>query len=221
MGRYDMIVEIMAKDRHEFLELYSKFHKQYYENILTKEVGVTTELFFMNKKWLFPGIGKPEIANMVGRPENLVDEKDIKILSHLLKNGRDPVKRIAQNLKMPATTVSQRIANLVKRGVIAGFRTDVDLKKFDRVYCKSFVYYSQANEKDVSKMIEYCFSHPDIIFITKCIAPWDMEIEANTHTFNDFTLLMNDLKNRFPNVVRNFEAAVINKDTSDLCKPRD
>jgi len=219
LGRWDMIVEILAKDRHEFAKFYSKFHSRYYEYILSKVVGVSIELMFTNKKWLAPQIGEPRASNMIGIPEMLVDEKDIKIIRYLVNNGRDPVKTIAQKLRMPPTTISQRIGNLVKRGVIANFRIDIDLRKFNRVYCKSFIYFSKGDDKEVRKLFDYCVGHPDIIYVTKCIAPWDMEIEAHTHSFNEFTDLMNDIHKRFPDVVRNFEAVVINKETGELCLP--
>jgi Lrp/AsnC family leucine-responsive transcriptional regulator len=221
LGRWDMMVEIFARDRHEFIKFYSRFHREYYQYILQKVVGVTVELIFTNKKWLSPATAEPSVSMMIGSPENLVDEKDIKIIKHLAQRGRDPVKKVAEALGMPPTTVSQRMDNLLKRGVITNYRCEIDIKKFNRVYCKSFLYFSKGDQKDKEQMVDFCINHPDITYVTRCIAPWDMEIEAHTHSFNDFTELMNDMRNRFPAIIRNFEAAVINKETGELCIPKE
>ena len=219
LGRWDMIVEIIAHDRHEFTKYYSRFHEKYYEYILNKVIGVTLERIFVSKRWLAPDIQQFNTSVMIGYPEKDVDDKDVAILLHLTRNGRDPVNKISQALGMPPTTISQRIANLRKKGIIPNFRIDLDLKKFNRVYCKSFIYFSMATDDAQKRLIDFCIHYPEVVFITKCIAPWDMEIEAMMPTFNEFTDFMNDLHKRFPDVIRNFETAVINRDTGNLSIP--
>ncbi|MCI0504060.1 Lrp/AsnC family transcriptional regulator [Candidatus Micrarchaeota archaeon] len=214
LGRWDMIIEVLAKDRHEFYAIYSRFHKRFSERILCKEIGVTLEMTFLNKKWLCPERPAVSISAMTGTPERLTDEKDLAILRRLTKNCREPVKSMAAGLGLPPTTVSQRIRNMSKKSVIPAFRTDLDLDKFGRVYCKSFVYLSGAGEDEIAKMLEHCIHHPDVTFLTRCIAAWDFEIEAHSPSFSDFTAMMNDLRDRFPRVVRNFEAVVISRETS-------
>jgi DNA-binding Lrp family transcriptional regulator len=221
LGRWDMVVEIMARDRYEFIKYYSLFHSKYYEQILLKEVSVVLERIFINKKWLAPDFPEIRSSFMEGKPDKVVDSKDFEILRYLVVNGRDSVKNMSNELNMPATTISQRINNLVKKEVITNFRIDVNLKKFNKVYCKSFIYFSDASTWNQKLLFDYCITHPDVIFLTKCIAPWDMEIEAHSNSFNDFTQMMNDLKNRFPGVIRNFEAVVINKEEGASFIPRE
>lgn len=220
LGRWDMVVEILARDRHEFMKFYSKFHRKYYEYILYKVVGVTLERIFLNKKWLAPQLSQVSASYMSGEPMKLVDSKDFIILRHLIFNGRDSVKKMSDVLGMPPTTISQRMNNLVKKEIITNFRIDVDLARFKKVYCKAFIYFSEADEDEQKQLINYCYGHPDIIFLTKCIAPWDMEIEAHSSSFNEFTELINKLRNKHPGIIRNFEAVVINKETGASHIPR-
>ncbi len=217
LGRWDMVVEILAKDRHDFSRSFSKFRRKYCDYILLKVVGVTLELIFLNKKWLGPA--KPtavSVSAMTGTPQNFADEKDLAILRYLAADCREPVRSIAAKLGIPPTTLSQRIHSLMKNGVIPAFRTDLDLKRFGKVYCKAFVYFSGANEEEEKEMLDYCIRHPSVIFITKTIAPWDIEVEANADSFSAFMAMMNDLRNRFPKVVRNFETVVINDETGSF-----
>jgi Lrp/AsnC family transcriptional regulator for asnA, asnC and gidA len=221
LGRWDMIVEIMARNRYEFIKFYSLFHKKYYEYILYKVVSVTLERIFINKKWLAPELLQTSISYMSGTPDKVADEKDFSIMRHLISNGRDSVKKISSALSMPPTTISQRISNLMKKEVILNFRIDLDLKKFKKVFCKSFIYFSGASTEDQKLLFDYCITQPDVVFLTKCIAPWDMEIEGHCDSFNDFTQMMSDLKNRYPGVIRNFESVVINQETGSSHIPKD
>jgi DNA-binding Lrp family transcriptional regulator len=216
LGRWDMMVEILARDRYEFSEIYSRFHNKYCRYILSKVVSVTLELTFTNKKWLAEKDPKVSLSLMTGRPETLVDSKDRKILRHLINNGRDPMRKMAKVLGIPQTTVSQRVSRMARNGIIGKFRADIDLSKFNRIYCKSFVYLSAAAPEDEKKFIDHCVNHPDVVFFNKSIAPWDVEIEAHAPSFNDFTDMMSDMRNRYPGVVRNFEAVVINKGTGSF-----
>jgi len=216
LGRWDMVIDVLAKNRHEFHEIYSRFHRKYSRHILNKVVGVTLEMFFINKKWLSQKKGQVSTSILSGLPEKKADDLDMEILRHLVRRGREPVRQLAEELKIPQTTLSQRINNLAKKEVIANFRCDVDLARFGRIFCKAFVYFSTAPREEEKKLIEYCIRHPDIIFINKIIAPWEMEIDAHAKSFNEFTDMMNDLRERFPHIIRNFEAVAINRGTGSF-----
>jgi DNA-binding Lrp family transcriptional regulator len=216
LGRWDMIVEILAHDRHEFNDIYTKFHSRYCKSILSKVIGVTLEMVFMNKKWLWPENGTLCLSAMSGHPEKLVDEKDVRILGQLIADCRKPVSRMSQELGIPQTTILQRIDGMAKRGVITNFRTAIFLGDFGRVVCKAFVYFSNAPDEEVKKLMDYCIKHPNVVYVSRIIGPWEMEIDAHATSFDEFTTMMGDIRNRFPHVVRNFEAVVINKSTGSF-----
>lgn len=216
LGRWDMVIEILAHDRHEFRSSFSRFHKRYSRYILSKVIGVTVEMAFMNKKWLCPEDFEANPTIMGGHPEMDVDDKDLAILRHLIKRGRDPIRQIADELGMPQTTISQRINRMIEREVLGSFRVDIDLGRFDRVFCKSFVYFAEPDEQKEKELLDYCLGLQDVVYVNKIIAPWELEIDAHVPSFNDFTALMNDLTNRFPTLIRNFEAVIINKGTGSF-----
>lgn len=55
-----------------------------------------------------------------------LDEADKTILEELQKNCRQSTRELGRKLKMPATTVHQRIRKLVETGIIKGFSAIVD-----------------------------------------------------------------------------------------------
>jgi len=57
------------------------------------------------------------------------DELDLKVLSELLGDARKPYKEIARKLGVSTSTIFFRVRNLIKSGVIKGFRLSLDLER--------------------------------------------------------------------------------------------
>jgi hypothetical protein len=66
---------------------------------------------------------------------------------------------------------------------------------------------------DEHRLMEYCFRHPEITTIVRCVGAWDLEIEAMSCSFPEFINMMNDMRSRYSALVRNVEAVVINKES--------
>jgi len=58
-----------------------------------------------------------------------IDEKDLKILNILQKNGKMTSKEISKILKIPITTVFTKIKRMEKEGIIKEYRAIVDYNK--------------------------------------------------------------------------------------------
>ena len=61
-----------------------------------------------------------------------LDKKDHKILDILKKNSKLTSRRISKKLRIPITTVHNRIKKLEKLGIIKGYTVVLDYKKLDR-----------------------------------------------------------------------------------------
>lgn len=55
-----------------------------------------------------------------------VDDTDIRILEHLQKDGRASLRKLAEELDISPSTVSNRFHSLQERGIIQGFRPIID-----------------------------------------------------------------------------------------------
>jgi len=58
----------------------------------------------------------------------VVDEKDTKIISILMKDARTPKTKIAKELNISETAVRKRIARLEKEGIILGYKATINYK---------------------------------------------------------------------------------------------
>jgi Lrp/AsnC family transcriptional regulator for asnA, asnC and gidA len=92
-----------------------------------------------------------------------MDELDMEILRTLQENSRLSYRKVAQILGISTSTVSQRISNLIEKGVIKSFTIELDSKKVGVPY--SFVVHIKVSPgsnpidvgRDISKLEEICY----------------------------------------------------------------
>lgn len=219
-GRWDMIMGVWARNVEEFSQTYENLLSRYHRYILAKVMSITVDCFLTNKKWLWEDGQENVVVRVSGVPDCIVDETDFNILSYLGQDGRASVIAIAEALGMHPSAVEQRIKDMQKKKVILSFRTDLDLEALGRTFCKSFIYLARCSREDEEKLLEYCFRHPMITCVIRCVGPWDLEVEAHSSSIHEFTDMMNDMRNRYPDLVRNFEVVVINRETGVMFAPR-
>jgi len=219
-GRWDMIFAVWANNVAEFNSIYENFLSRYHKYVLSKEFSITVELYLANKKWLDPE-AKSDVVRVWGVPNRIIDDSDSKILHCLGSNGRSPIIDIAEMTGIDAEEVERRIKEMQKKGVILSFRIDLDLSQFNRTYCKSFVYITKSSKEEEERLLDYCFRHPEVTGVVRCVGPWDIEIEAQCESFESFTEMMNDIRNRYSHVVRNFEGIAIKRESGVTFAPRE
>ncbi len=218
-GRWDMIIAVWAKNVEEFSQTYESLLSRHHRHILAKVISITVEFFDYNKKWLYEQGKEREFVRVGGVPDCIVDGTDFRILRYLGWNGRAPVQEIASSLSLEPEDVEKRMKEMRKKGVILSFRTDIDLEAVGRTFCKSFVYLKRCSREDEERLLEYCLRHPDITSAVRLVGSWDLEIEAHSVSFEAFRETMEDMRNRYPEVVRNFEAVAINRETGIMFAP--
>jgi len=212
-GRWDMLVAFWARDIFEFNEILTEFLNRFSDFILAKEIVINLRYCIYSRKWL-TNDRNPKVTCIGGRPENMdLDEKDLKILRILTRNGREHIVDIARKIGISPALAIYRMRELMKRGVITTFRIDINRAKLGLEFCKSFLYLQNKTTEKERKLIRFCSLHPNITALTQCIGPWDLELELETRSFEEFHMIMKDIKTRFPELVRSYESVVISKES--------
>jgi Lrp/AsnC family leucine-responsive transcriptional regulator len=86
-----------------------------------------------------------------------LDENDVNILNVLQVNGRLSFRQISEKVKISVPTVSNKINNMEKLGVIRGYRADLDPEKLGEL---SVVVMIKARPADLGAVAEH-FSTDD------------------------------------------------------------
>ncbi len=211
-GRWDAVIVAYVKDLYEYHDLVNEINEKYGRYIHTKEFVAHPDYYVCSRKWL-SSKEEPRISH-IGGPvkKNKIDEKDIKIIKLLAQNARMPILEIAKKLNLSSSLIIKRIKNLEKKGVILNYRISINLKKIGKEFCKSFIYLQNITKQKEKELVEYCLHHPNVTAVTHSIGPWELELEMEVKNFDEFYDIMNNLKNKFKDIIRNYEAIVITKE---------
>ncbi|UCH71796.1 MAG: Lrp/AsnC family transcriptional regulator, partial [Thermoplasmatales archaeon] len=142
-----------------------------------------------------------------------LDNKDMKILNLLANNGKISIVEISNRTGIPSQNVIQRKRKMEKLGIIAKYSIDIDYKKIGYIFCKTFIYLQNLTETRLEELYKYCASKPNIFALTTTLGSWDLELEFEVENFERMTEIMNDIKKKFIDIVKNYESVIITKQT--------
>jgi len=132
-----------------------------------------------------------------------------KILSLLNKNARIPTIDIALQLKISVPTVISYTKQLVQEGIIKKYSVTLDEEK---IGLKRFlIRFTFADYRKIDHIIQYLRSNSYIEEIYKVIGEYHLEIMLHTNTLEHFHAIMEDIRNRYANDLKDYDYCIINK----------
>lgn len=211
-GNWDLIFGIISKNIEEFDKTLTDFMNRYSEFILNRTITVFNKATLHHRKWLIKKEQQPVYWLVGGKIEEIkIDETDKRILKILNEDARKPIVEIAEKANISSSLTIQRIKKLEQKGIIGSFRIGLDRKKLGMNYCKAFIYYQNKTTEKENQVLNYCYYLPNILGVSQSIGPWDLELEFEIKTYDDFHKIMKDIKNKFP-LIRNFDTVYIEKE---------
>ncbi len=128
-------------------------------------------------------------------PKNYVDELDevdLKIMELLQENARISAREIAQKVYLSSTSVANRIDNLMKKGIITGFRTRVNPLALG-FYTKAFISVEvEPNQK--KEFYPYVDSIPNIVQCNCVTGDFSMLLEVMFHNTIELDQFIGELQ---------------------------
>lgn len=182
----------------KLLARYRNYIDERWLTIYTK-VAYYPRAFLLGKKQNFDEyicFTQPEEAN--------VTDVDIKILKLLAPDSRLPVVEIARKLHITPKTIAKRIADLEKRKVIVGYRTQFDMEKLGYQYFKVHISVKGMDKKKEKEIRSYFKDHPDIVYDNEILGGFDFEIEVQVPSLNDLRQILNEMKQKYANMIKNY-----------------
>ena len=204
-GRYDLIVTVLVKNPTPFYAFYEetlKRYRYYFKEIFFSQLY---EMFGYKHAVLFDEISSDEKAyeyRYDGKIVN-IDPIDYKILYLLSSNTKIPSVEIARMINITSATVINRIDKLIKLGVIQSYSIDIETNKLG--YKSFLVNLAIRNYEKKNHIISYLSNIPFIYEIHKAIGGCDLELTLFTLNFEHFQRLMEDLRNKFPEDITNYD----------------
>lgn len=212
-GRWDLIIAYWSKDSFEFGRLVDELLNKFSKYILEREVSFGKNTIQFNRRWFYSDRTQPiEFDFGVGKENFEINKVSLEILKHLANNARMSVVELSTLVGKSVDVVRYNLKQLEKHKIISGYKFALNAQKLGYEGCKSFLYFKNINEKRLKELIAFCKSQKNIVNIVLCVGSWDMEIEFEVKDFDEFYTIMDEIKNHFKDVIKNYESVVFKEE---------
>jgi len=92
-------------------------------------------------------------------------------------------------------------------------------EKLKILYCKAFIYYQNKTSEKEEKFLRHIYSLNEILGVSKSIGSWDLELEFEVKSYDDFHKIMKELKNKFE-IISSFDTVYIEKEIGESFMPK-
>lgn len=208
-GAFDCIFGILSRDITGYFEKINALLSRWRHLIVSKVLGTMVDTKQYNKKF-FTESGEGSYVTFAGEvANNEVDALDNRIIDLITNDARMPLSELARKVKSSAEIVRRRIKRMEECGIILQYRIAVDFNKLGLEFFKAIIYLRTLSKRDEAAMGEWMRQHPRSLYYIRSIAPWDVEFEFAVDNYQQFNSIINDLRERFPHVIRNCEHAIM------------
>jgi len=209
-GNFDVGLTITVKNIYDFYKVWEKIMR-FKKKILEYRVAIYSPIFHFTRTLIAPEPEKeiPEIRILGGKEKADIHEIDIKILKILARNVRQPIINIAKKLNTSPNSISKRIKNMEKLGIIQGYRPLFNWNLLGYKYYKIDLILD--NHSKNKELFEYCHKHPNIIQVNQTIGGSDFEFEIFAKSYEEFKKIMEDIQMKFSDIIINYEYFIVEK----------
>jgi Lrp/AsnC family transcriptional regulator, leucine-responsive regulatory protein len=213
-GVWDFHTTIYAKDVKEFNKLKNKIYTDFKHLIIKRDIGVLVNVRQYPKRYLIKNLKERTEPAMFADDvvENNLDETDKKILNNLVQNARISLVELAKKTKSTVDIIRNRMKKLEEKKIIMQYRIAVDHTKLGYDMFKAFVFFNNLSEQDEKKLFEYAKQNDRILYLIRQLSAWDVEIEIMAESYEEFNRIMDDMRLKFADSMRNYEFVLMRED---------
>ncbi len=205
-GTWDLIFGIFAKNDYEFFEVKSDIISEF-NLIIVEEEGQMLLDVRQFPKMYFTGRGADPAmfaGELVG---NKLDELDSTILEELVNNGRISLVDLAGRVKSTIMIVKGRMKKMEQKGIIIQYRIGIDLNKLGLELYKAIIKLDRYTKEDEKRLYAYISKLPNIQYYIRNL--WSLELELIAGNFQEYYVIIEDLKKEFPQVIRTVDSVLM------------
>ncbi|MBI4174269.1 MAG: Lrp/AsnC family transcriptional regulator [Candidatus Aenigmarchaeota archaeon] len=212
-GRWDLMIGTYVENILQFLEVKDDFFEKFGRHVTGYDVVFLTEgytsqrTYLINKKSYY----SKKVERFMGSGRIKFKKQDVELLKFIANNARFNYTEIAKKFRINVKTAQARIKNLEKLGIIQGYVTFLDIKKIGYNFFKLCVY-TKGDKKQMESFIRYCLELPNVIHVIESVGQWEVELEIETETLQDFYGLTHQIRNKFTGFIRKTESIIISEE---------
>ncbi len=207
-GDLDFLYVVWAKNISEFEEVYNEINNLFGRYIEQKFFSVMTSVYYFKYKYL--GGCKDETYKLTGGKiiYPILKREELKLITLLSNQGRLPLIEMQQKLNIPAKSIARMMKEFLREGIITCYTVKVNHKSLGYTQRKVMLNLNDTSTKTIRKLVTFLTYHPLTVYITQAIGQYDLEFEMMEKTHEEFHSLLKNLKNNFPELIKNYFTVV-------------
>ena len=211
-GRWDLMIGYYVESLKQLNQIKQDLFKKYekfissYDVVFLVEGHISQRTYLVNKKAV-----PKKVEEFIGKEKVELDEKDKEILRFISNDARYNYLDIAKKLKLNIKTVQRRVKDLEKKGVIQGYITFLDPKKIGYNFFKLCIYLQNYGSR-FGEFLKYCKELTNVIHTIESLGPWEVEIEIETESLEDFYNLTHQIRNEYSDIIKKTESVIISNE---------
>ena len=167
-----------------------------------KTIGLRLDWTIYPPSYLTGDTKKRPMITMAPRDESIkLDEVDIKVLRALSEHPTGSLAHIARALSMNASSVSYRIEQLRKSGVIQAQRYILNLPILGFNNYRLILVDRGLSAEQRQELFRLCSRHPSVVAFLNCTGDWDFELRFEAESPNEIDPFCQLLYDTFGNAI--------------------
>ncbi|MEK6816229.1 MAG: Lrp/AsnC family transcriptional regulator, partial [Nanoarchaeota archaeon] len=206
IGKSNIILLVYAKTFNEFEKLYSKIKNICSDYLRDANFSILTNSYKVSYRFLETDIGGLQTEKF---QPIILDNEDNKLMGALSQNAREKITTISNKSGMSIDIVRYRLKKLKENKVINGFRMKLDISKLGIQWHLLFIKLQPIDEKMKKRFLNYILQQKEIYYLTSTIGNYDLIVDLQVTSSTDIRNLIFELRDKFPEVIKNFETILI------------
>lgn len=210
-GKWNHCMGIWAESIMHFKKYYREIMKDYERYVKNKIVMIETDFYYFKPKQILDIKDNRQIT-MSGDLERFkLDKIDKIILANLAANARISLVDLSKIVNLTPNAVKERIKNLEKSKVILGYRVMLNYPLLNFLHYRVFLHLDNLTEEKEKQLVQYLKNTKQVVSVTKTIGYCELEFRAIVKDVDEFYGLMEEVRNRFSDLIKEYESALYYK----------
>ena len=202
---FDLVVVFWVNNINEFYDFWEKTLIKYGDyfaeqkfSLYIKGYGYPTSVLIMKNETT----NLEEIETFGITKKYTIDKTDFDLLNILSLNARITTIELAKHLKSSSQTVTYRMNNLVKNGIIQSFRVIFNYEKINLSRVKVDMYLKEHGRR--YELVRYIKSLPNLRYFSTSVGLCDLELEFLVKDSDELLLIIENIDRKFPGSMKKY-----------------
>jgi DNA-binding Lrp family transcriptional regulator len=209
-GRWDVIFNMAARDAREFTTLRDDVLGRCATDIREMESAVFTEMVHFNRKYL--GEKPRSWVTLANTRSGDFDDSFRKVLRRMCVDARASENSIAQMEGLTPIIVRTRRTQAEEKGVILGYRAQLDRGAFDLSSFKLHIQIRRHTSEVIESLRGFAERHPYVSQFMLHVGGWPCEMNIEAHDNRHVAQIIDELRTSHEDVLGLLEISLYEHD---------